>query len=87
MMYIGHDRILSQVDAHIEDLTLSTQRGQTKFEYDNRLFRLVNKNKPHIHLDGQLSFYFKCCNSSCNARLTARCIGSLDNVVEYVHNP
>ena len=62
----------------IQDTTVCTQRGNKKIEYENRLFRCYNSNKPHVKHDGTISFYCMCCNSSCRGRLTIRCIGSLD---------
>ena len=83
-MNIGNHHVT--IEDPIQDTSLCTQRGERKLEYENRLFRLVNKNKPHTNSDGSLSFYYKCRNSSCRARLTARCDGSMDQVIEFIHD-
>jgi len=52
-MNIGNHHVT--IEDPIQDTSLCTQRGERKFEYENRLFlRLVNKIKPHTIFDGSL---------------------------------
>lgn len=70
------------MDMSILDTQLCTQRGSNVLEYDNRLFRPINK--PYQNSDGSTSVYYKCRNSRCKGRLTAR--SSVNQDIEYYHD-